>query len=251
MIRVGVTRFTISRERMGSRGQQMFETTVGERPGMAPSSAATLRLSGARLGSIVTRTFDIVIAVAVILFALPLLVVVAVSVKLQDRGPVLFAHERVGEYGRVFRCLKFRSMVMDSEQRLAELLRRDPISRSEWERDHKLRKDPRVTRLGDFLRRSSLDELPQLLNVLRGEMSIVGPRPIVTAEIPRYGWRFQHYCAVKPGITGLWQVSGRNDVSYRRRVAMDSIYARRKSLAWDLGLLLLTVPAVLFASGSY
>jgi exopolysaccharide production protein ExoY len=229
----------------------MFESTVGERPQIAPRPAATLRLSGSRVGSILTRTLDIVLAVAVILFALPLLVVVAVSIKLLDRGPVLFAHERVGEYGRVFRCLKFRSMVVDAEQRLAELLMHDPIALSEWAQDHKLRKDPRVTRLGDFLRRSSLDELPQLLNVLRGEMSIVGPRPIVAAEIRRYGWRFQHYCAVKPGITGLWQVSGRNDVSYRRRVAMDIIYARRKSLALDLKLLLLTVPAVLFASGSY
>jgi lipopolysaccharide/colanic/teichoic acid biosynthesis glycosyltransferase len=191
------------------------------------------------------------IALCVILFALPLLLAIAASVKLQDGGSIIFAHERLGKDGRKFRCFKFRSMVADAEHRLAQLLARDAIARAEWARDHKLRRDPRITPFGDFLRRSSLDELPQLFNVLRGEMSIVGPRPIVDAEIAKYGRRYRYYCAVKPGITGLWQVSGRNDVSYRRRVAMDTVYARRKSLAWDLKLLFLTVPAVLFASGSY
>src|SRR5439155_5109228 len=116
-----------------------------------------------------------------------------------------------------------------AEQRLAELLASDPQAREEWERDHKLRKDPRITPLGLFLRRSSLDELPQLINVMLGEMSLVGPRPIVEAEVVRYGRRFRHYCSVKPGLTGLWQVSGRNDVSYRTRVAMDCLYARNKT----------------------
>ena len=112
-------------------------------------------------------------------------------------------------------------------------------------------RDPRITPLGDFLRRSSLDELPQLFNVLRGDMSIVGPRPIVRSEVARYGARFESYCAVRPGITGLWQVSGRSDVSYRRRVAMDAVYARSKCLSWDVKILLLTVPAVFLAKGSY
>ena len=198
-----------------------------------------------------TRLFDIVLAVLIILFTLPLLVLIAFAIKTQDGGAAVFAHERIGRGGRTFKCLKFRSMVADAEDRLAELLAKDPVARAEWERDHKLRRDPRITPLGDFLRRSSLDELPQLLNVLRGDMSIVGPRPIVAGEVERYGWRIAHYCAVRPGITGLWQVSGRNDISYRRRVAMDSLYARRKSLAWDVSLLLQTVPAVLLANGSY
>src|SRR5205085_5042530 len=121
----------------------------------------------------------------------------------------------------------------------------------EWEKDHKLRNDPRVTKLGAFLRKSSLDELPQLFNVLRGEMSLVGPRPIVDAEAAKYGRRFRHYCAVKPGITGLWQVSGRNDTSYRTRVAMDCIYAQRRNALLDAKVLAATVPAVLIARGSY
>jgi lipopolysaccharide/colanic/teichoic acid biosynthesis glycosyltransferase len=197
------------------------------------------------------RTLDLTVAFCVLLFALPLLIAIAFAIKLQDGGPVIFAHERLGKGGRRFKCLKFRSMVVNAEQRLAALLQRDPRAQAEWARDHKLRIDPRTTSFGEFLRRSSLDELPQLINVLRGEMSIVGPRPIVVAEIARYGRRFRDYCMVKPGITGLWQVSGRNDVSYRRRVAMDTIYARHKSFAWDVQLLFLTVPAVLLASGSY
>jgi lipopolysaccharide/colanic/teichoic acid biosynthesis glycosyltransferase len=142
-------------------------------------------------------------------------------------------------------------MLVDSDARLRQLLAESPEARAEWERDHKLRNDPRITALGSFLRRSSLDELPQLFNVLTGEMSLVGPRPIVTAEVKRYGRRFGHYCSVRPGITGLWQVSGRNDVSYRRRVAIDTCYAQRQSLALDLRILVATIPSVLLRKGSY
>ena len=141
-------------------------------------------------------------------------------------------------------------MRTDADERLHHLLASDPQARIEWARDHKLRQDPRITPLGVFLRRSSLDELPQFLNVLRGEMSLVGPRPIVEAEIPRYGRYFVHYCANKPGITGLWQISGRNDVGYRRRVAMDVIYARRRSIGLYLWILLATAPAVLLRRGA-
>jgi exopolysaccharide production protein ExoY len=229
----------------------MFNATVAESPRGPLGVSAVLSLGAAPSDEFAIRVLDVAIAVCVILFALPLLLLVALCVRLQDGGPAVFAHERIGKGGRMFKCLKFRSMVMDADARLAELLASDPVARAEWERDHKLRRDPRITRLGEFLRKSSLDELPQLLNVFRGDMSIVGPRPIVTAEVDRYGSRFRYYCAVKPGITGLWQVSGRNDVSYRRRVAMDTIYARHKSLAWDVKLLFLTVPAVIFASGSY
>ena len=167
------------------------------------------------------------------------------------RTVVLFAHRRVGYRGRHFLCLKFRSMAMDAEAHLSQLLARDAVARAEWARDFKLRNDPRVTKLGLFLRRTSLDELPQLFNVLRGEMSIVGPRPIVDNEVSRYGHRFHHYCSVKPGITGMWQVSGRNDVAYRSRVAMDVLFARSKSPLLYIWIVVATVPAVLMRRGSY
>jgi lipopolysaccharide/colanic/teichoic acid biosynthesis glycosyltransferase len=192
------------------------------------------------------------ILAALILFAIaPLLLLLALAVYLHDGKAPVFAHRRLGRDGKPFSCLKFRSMAADAETRLAELLECDADARAEWERDYKLRNDPRVTRLGVFLRKSSLDELPQLINVLRGEMSLVGPRPIVDAERAKYGRRFQTYCSVRPGITGLWQISGRNDVSYRRRVAMDVCYARRKSAALDVYILVMTAPCVLFAKGCY
>jgi lipopolysaccharide/colanic/teichoic acid biosynthesis glycosyltransferase len=186
-----------------------------------------------------------------LLFFLPVMALVAAAVALQDGGPAIFAHKRLGRNGKPFLCYKFRSMRVDAEARLAAVLAADPAAREEWARDHKLRRDPRVTPLGDFLRRSSLDELPQFFNVLRGEMSLVGPRPIVEAERIKYGRRFEHYCAVKPGITGLWQISGRNDVAYRTRVALDTCYAKNKSLGLDLYILVMTVPSVLRARGCY
>src|SRR5581483_4997590 len=197
------------------------------------------------------RALDIVIALVALIFVLPLMGIVALAIFLQDRGPIVFAHRRVGRGGKPFYCYKFRSMAVDAEARLAELLARDPAAREEWARDHKLRNDPRVTPLGAFLRRSSLDELPQLINVLQGSMSLVGPRPIVDAEIPRYGRRFTHFFVVKPAITGLWQVSGRNDVSYRTRVALDCIYARSYSPRLYLWIVIVTIPAVLSRKGSY
>jgi exopolysaccharide production protein ExoY len=197
------------------------------------------------------RAFDVLIALGAVLFLCPLLIVVAVLVKLEDRGAILFSHERIGLGGRRFGCLKFRTMAPDAEQRLEALLAADPQARWEWAQDHKLRRDPRITRIGKFLRTSSLDELPQLINILRGEMSLVGPRPIVAAEMARYGVHIRHYCAVKPGLTGLWQVSGRNDTTYRRRVVMDVAYVRAHGVGLDLGILFKTVPAVLLRRGSY
>lgn len=198
-----------------------------------------------------SRVLDIIIAASALVFAMPLLIVVAALIWLHDGGPPLFGHRRIGYGGSSFKCLKFRTMVVDAEAKLQALLARDPAARREWATDQKLRNDPRITPLGAFLRKSSLDELPQLWNVLRGEMSIVGPRPIVQAEVARYGRGFRHYCSVRPGITGLWQVSGRNDVSYRRRVALDRMYARSKCLTTDLNIILKTIPAVLMRSGSY
>lgn len=198
-----------------------------------------------------SRMMDVVIASVALLCFAPLMVVIALLIYLGDPGPVFFAQWRIGRDGKRFRCLKFRSMAIDSEVRLQELLSTDAGARAEWARDHKLRNDPRVTGIGRFLRKSSLDELPQFLNVLMGQMSVVGPRPIVDAEAARYGRYIVHYCSVRPGITGLWQVSGRNDTSYRRRVAFDVAYSRNRTMMMDLGILVKTVPSVIFARGSY
>jgi lipopolysaccharide/colanic/teichoic acid biosynthesis glycosyltransferase len=198
----------------------------------------------------IERVIDIALCVPILIFVAPLMIVIAVLIHLQDGGPVMFGHTRIGRDGRLFKCLKFRSMVVDSEARLQALLACDPIARAEWERDFKLGDDPRVTPLGNFLRRSSLDELPQIINVLRGEMSLVGPRPIVPSEVARYGRYFSDYCAQRPGITGLWQISGRNDVSYRRRIALDVRYARTRCLTLYLKILLATAPAVLTRKGA-
>jgi exopolysaccharide production protein ExoY len=191
------------------------------------------------------------LVLGIALFILPLMIGIALAIRAHDGGPVFFRHRRVGRNGKAFYCMKFRTMSVDAEARLKELLATDPAARAEWARDFKLRHDPRVTPIGRFLRRSSLDELPQIFNLMRGEMNLVGPRPIVEAEIVRYGWRYRHYCAVKPGITGLWQVSGRNDVSYRARVAMDSLYARRRCTLLDIRILAATLPAVLSKRGCY
>ncbi len=197
------------------------------------------------------RAMDILIAVCALVVLGPFLILVAGSICLTDGGSPIFAHQRVGRAGRAFGCLKFRTMVLGSQHKLEELLARDPVARAEWERDHKLRNDPRVTMLGRFYRKASIDELPQLINVLRGEMSIVGPRPIVNEERARYGRHFAAYCSVTPGITGIWQVCGRNDVSYRRRIACDVLYARTRSLRRNISIIAMTVPAVLRSEGSY
>ena len=218
----------------------------------APGAARVFtRLATSRTSAVAASVPNAALALLGLLFVLPLMVAVALAIWVQDRGPVLFAHRRVGRGGKSFYCLKFRSMALDAEARLQELLANDPVAAAEWEADHKLRNDPRVTPLGAFLRKTSLDELPQLFNVLRGEMNLVGPRPIVDAEIEKYGSRFRHYCAVKPGITGLWQVSGRNDVSYRERVAMDCLYAKKHNAMLDAWVLFATIPAVLARKGSY
>jgi exopolysaccharide production protein ExoY len=200
---------------------------------------------------VLCRTLDVILALLVLVVFLPFMGVIAVAIMILDPGPVFFAHRRLGRYGTMFPCLKFRSMAVDAQERLAELLANDPAAREEWARDHKLKNDPRITPLGNFLRRSSLDELPQLFNVLRGEMSLVGPRPIVLGEVERYGRYIHKYYLVRPGITGLWQVSGRNDVSYRRRVALDVTYTRLRSPVFNMRILIWTIPSVLLSRGSY
>lgn len=197
------------------------------------------------------RTFDVMVALVAALVFLPFLILTAIAIKISTPGPALFVQRRVGRDGKLFPCLKFRTMVVNSQEVLAELLASSPEARAEWDRDQKLRRDPRITPLGHILRKSSLDELPQLFNILAGHMSIVGPRPIVEAEIPRYGDRFAFYCSVRPGLTGLWQVSGRNDVSYETRVRLDAFYAMRKSTVYDFAICLRTVPAVLSSRGVF
>jgi Undecaprenyl-phosphate galactose phosphotransferase WbaP len=196
------------------------------------------------------RTFDLALScAALVVFAVPMMAV-AVLVKL-DGGPAIFGHSRVGEGGRMFACLKFRSMRVDAEQQLAELLARDEAARSEWEASRKLKDDPRVTRLGRILRKTGLDELPQLLNVLRGDMSLVGPRPVTVSEMDQYGAEADRYRRVRPGITGLWQVSGRSDTTYAQRVSLDAWYVANWSPWHDIVIILKTIPAVLSRRGAY
>lgn len=205
--------------------------------------------SGSRLARLQLR-LDQFTALLLLLLLAPLMAVIALLVWRRDGAPVLFGHYRIGQHGRPFRCLKFRSMYLDSEAMLRELLERDPAARAEWERDHKLNDDPRITPIGHFLRRTSLDELPQLFNVLRGEMSLVGPRPITLAELPRYGQVRWHYLSVRPGMTGLWQVSGRNDTTYDERVELDREFVEQHSLRLRLSILLRTLRVVIRGSGA-
>ncbi|WP_408590026.1 sugar transferase [Novosphingobium sp.] len=196
------------------------------------------------------RALDLTIAAGLLILSLPLLVLIGFVIQVTSSGPIVFAHRRIGEGGRAFPCFKFRTMVTDADARLQALLQSDPVARDEWARTQKLRNDPRVTMVGLLLRRSSLDELPQLINILRGDMSLVGPRPIVEAEIPRYGRHFAQYCSVKPGVTGLWQVQRNADTSYRRRVAFDVAYTRSRSFWLNLKILALTLPSVLRGKGA-
>ena len=200
---------------------------------------------------IAKRALDIIGAGLGLVLLSPFFLIVALMVR-ADGGPAFFAHQRVGRGGKLFGCLKFRSMVIDSQARLEALLASDPAARAEWEATRKLKNDPRITRIGRFLRSTSLDELPQLINVLRGEMSLVGPRPVQEAEIDRYyGASAAHYMAVRPGITGLWQVSGRSETSYESRVALDVSYVSRPSLLADLSILLRTPVAVISRRGAH
>lgn len=196
------------------------------------------------------RVLDVVGVATLAMVFSPLILAIIVLMR-REGGPIIYKHRRVGRNGRSFECLKFRTMVPNADQLLRELLARDPAIKAEWVRDHKLRCDPRVTRLGRFLRRTSLDELPQLWNVARGEMSLVGPRPVVREELLRYGRNVRAYLSAKPGITGLWQVKGRNDTDYRRRVVLDTYYVRNQNLLLDMYILLKTTRVVLGGSGAY
>lgn len=196
------------------------------------------------------RVADLVLASAALVVLSPIFLFAALMVRASGPGPILFGHSRIGLGGRDFRCLKFRTMCHDAEAVLQAHLARDPALAAEWQATRKLRHDPRVTRIGRVLRAYSIDELPQLLNVIRGEMSLVGPRPVVQSELARYGRAAVHYLSARPGITGLWQVSGRSDTSYETRVRLDSEYVTGWSAARDASIVLRTIPAVIGARGS-
>jgi lipopolysaccharide/colanic/teichoic acid biosynthesis glycosyltransferase len=212
-------------------------------PDAVPDRAATTRDGMA-------RARDVAGALALLVICLPLLVLLALIIWLTDRGPPIFAHNRIGQDGKAFKCYKLRSMHRNAESRLEQLLRDNPEMRSEWAHNRKLSRDPRITWFGGFLRSSSLDELPQLFNVINGTMALVGPRPIVLDELQCYGRHAACYLQCKPGLTGVWQVSGRSDTSYRRRVAADRLYLRRRSFVFDGKLLISTLPAVLTRKGA-
>jgi Undecaprenyl-phosphate galactose phosphotransferase WbaP len=196
------------------------------------------------------RVFDTAAAMVLLVLLSPIMLLIALLIR-RDGGPAIFAHSRVGKRGRIFNCFKFRTMVVDAEQQLEQLLQQSPELRQEWEDERKLRHDPRISSIGRFLRRTSLDELPQLLNVIRGEMSLVGPRPVVKPELQRYGDQMGYYLMVRPGMTGLWQVSGRNDLDYDSRVYLDTWYVKNWSLWYDLIILLKTVRVVCQRQGAY
>jgi len=200
----------------------------------------------------VKRVFDLLFSLAAILLLSPLFLLIALCIRLTSKGPVIFSHERIGRGGKRFRCYKFRTMYEDAERRLQDLLKSDPSIRQEWETNYKLQKDPRVTRVGKFLRKSSLDELPQFFNVLRGDLSVVGPRPVTLEEIRRcIGPYTNLFLSIRPGITGPWQVNGRSNTCYGTRIEMDLDYVQNHSITWDIGLILRTIPAVLFSRGAY
>lgn len=204
-----------------------------------------------RRNKIIKYIFDMVLTIIGTICISPILICIAIWIYKDSPGPIIFKHMRVGKDGKIFPCYKFRSMCVDAKEKLEELLQNDPEARAEWERDFKLKHDPRITKSGAFLRRTSLDELPQIFNVLKGEMSLVGPRPIIKDEMERYGNHIDDYLMVKPGIAGIWQCSGRSDTTYQERVQMDSWYVRNWSVWLDIMILWQTIKAVINKKGAY
>ncbi|WP_202921838.1 undecaprenyl-phosphate galactose phosphotransferase WbaP [Anatilimnocola aggregata] len=252
------TRRMISRGGMGirhwivmpeSQGMPHLWATAGEVAGQPALAMQVGLLSPAAL--VTKRVCDVLIVSVGALLASPLLLFIAAAIRLGSPGPIFYSQERVGRHGRRFRAWKFRSMVPNADQVLKDLLAKDPVLRAEWEADHKLKKDPRITWIGRFIRKTSLDELPQLWNIFQGDMSLVGPRPIVQAEIEKYGDCYEQYVAVTPGLTGLWQISGRNKTTYEQRIDFDAYYVRNWSLWLDLHILVSTVRVVLLREGAF
>ena len=213
-----------------------------------PSSLPAVEIirNQSRSGRTLKRIGDIVFSLIVLTLGSPIFILIAILVKLSSPGSVFYIQKRVGRNYREFGCIKFRTMYKDADDLLPNLLEKYPLMRKEFENDFKLRQDPRITKLGRFLRRSSLDELPQFFNVLKGEMSVVGPRPIVSNEIIKYSLFMEEVISVRPGLTGLWQVSGRNNLSYKKRVELDLLYARNRNFLLDLEIIILTLGVLLF-----
>ena len=213
-----------------------------------PSSLPAVEIirNQSRPGRTLKRIGDIVFSLIVLTLGSPIFILIAILVKLSSPGSVFYIQKRVGRNYREFGCIKFRTMYKDADDLLPNLLEKYPLMRKEFEKDFKLRQDPRITKLGRFLRRSSLDELPQFFNVLKGEMSVVGPRPIVSNEIIKYSLFMEEVISVRPGLTGLWQVSGRNNLSYKKRVELDFFYARNRNFLLDLEIIILTLGVLLF-----
>ena len=199
----------------------------------------------------IKTVFDYVLTITGTIVISPILIIIALWIYKDSPGPVIFKHRRIGKNGKEFNCYKFRSMCVDAKERLEQLLKIDPEAKAEWEKDFKLKNDPRITKSGAFLRKTSLDELPQIFNVLKGEMSLVGPRPIIRDEMVRYGEYINDYLMVKPGMTGMWQVSGRSDTDYKQRVQLDSWYVRNWSVWLDTMLLWRTMKIVAQCKGAY
>ncbi|MFI0435196.1 MAG: sugar transferase [Parachlamydiaceae bacterium] len=201
----------------------------------------------------IKRCFDLFFSLFLLIVGSPFFLLIGLIIFLTSPGPIIYSHERVGRGGKCFRCYKFRSMYSDADKKLKDILDRSPQLREEWEKTYKLKNDPRVTPFGSFLRRTSLDEVPQFWNVLKGDLSIVGPRPVLQEEINKY-YHLKAYkiLSIRPGLTGIWQVSGRNDVqSYENRVMMDEYYVDNHSFLMDMKLIAKTVPAMLFSKGAY
>ncbi len=219
---------------------------------VAPNVSAKRRIGLSPAGFVLKRAFDLVSVVGLVALFGWLMLIIAVLVRLSGGKKVIYGHTRVGRDGKLFQCLKFRSMVLNSDEVLRNLLETDPDARAQWERDFKLKDDPRITRIGRFIRKTSLDELPQLWNVFRGEMSMVGPRPVVQAELEQYyGDAKPHYLSVPPGLTGLWQVSGRNDLDYATRVELDKSYVENSNVFYDLSIMARTLKVMVARRGAY
>lgn len=221
------------------------------RSASSPFFSAAETVAFPPVGGVSKRGFDVLAASLALVLISPLFLMLMALVKFSDGGSVFYGHSRIGHNGRPFRCLKFRTMRADGDRILQEHLRNNPAAYEEWRATRKLQNDPRVTIVGSVLRKLSLDELPQLINIIRGEMSIVGPRPVVEDELELYDSAAVYYLQSRPGLTGLWQISGRNDVSYAARVAFDTHYVQNWSLLNDFSIVVRTIPAVCFSRGSY
>ena len=198
------------------------------------------------------RLFDIYFSIFAICITLPVTIPIAIIIKLIDGGNIIYGHERIGKDGKKFKVLKFRSMYMDADKKLEEILKNNPEAKEEWEKTFKLKNDPRITPIGKFLRKSSLDELPQFINVLKGDMSVVGPRPVVEEELKKYYKdKTKIYKSVKPGVTGYWQVEGRSDTDYDERIKMDEYYINNQNLLLDLEIIFKTIKVVFTGKGAY